>query len=142
MLDLKILLTKILENISSLNDDVATSEKGAADYVSNAQFANANGIRYAVRGKMLSLTINAGRTSGAASLSDFVPVASIPYVIDNRGSGSSNNNAFYVGIFANTTATYQLRFRPVGSSGITYIDFYAANTTAGIVRFNTSFALI
>lgn len=122
--------------ISSLSSDLAVSVGGVATYVSNAQFANANGIRYEVRGKTLFITINLSRTSGAASLSDFVEIASIPYQIDNNGA----NNAFFGGCFANSATPYQLRFRP--TSGTTHIEFVAANTTAGMVRQIFAFALV
>lgn len=109
---------------------------GVATYVTNAQFANANGIRYEVRGNVLFITINLGRTSGAAATSDFVEIAKISRQIDNNGV----NNAFYGGCFGNTSTPYQLRFRPTG--GVTHIDFAASNTTAGFVRGIFSFALV
>lgn len=109
---------------------------GVATYVSNAQFADANGIRYEIRGNVLFITINLSRNSGAAATSDFIEIAKIPYRIDNNGL----NNAFYSGCFGNTATQYQLRFRPSG--GYTHIDFAASNTTAGFVRGIFSFALL
>ncbi len=132
MLKLKELLTKVLEEIATLS----TNAGGVASYVSNAQFANANGIRYEVRGKTVFLTFNITRTSGAAATSDFVNIATIPHQIDNNGA----NNAFYASTFNLSTATYALRFRPSG--GKTYIDFHSANTTAGVVRAIVAFGLV
>ena len=113
-----------------------TNTSGVATYVSNAQFADANGIRYEIRGNVLFITINLSRKSGAAATSDFIEIAKISHRIDNHGT----NNAFYSGCFGNTSTPYQLRFRPSG--GYTHIDFAASNTTAGFVRCIFSFALL
>lgn len=131
--------TTITQAIANLRSELAAMTQdasGVATYVSNAQFADANGIRYEVRGKTLFITINQSRKSGAASTSDFVEIASIPYQIDNNGA----NNAFFGGCFSNSATPYQLRFRP--TSGATHIEFTAANTTAGMVRQIFAFALV
>lgn len=129
-------LNSLSSDVSSLNDSLSQSVGGVATYVSNAQFENANGIRYEMRHSTLFITINMSRQSGAPSLTDFVEIANIPYQIDNNGT----NNAFYSGFFANTTTAYQLRFRP--ASGTTHIDFVSASTSSGFVRATFAFALV
>lgn len=126
-------------NVNTRLNTLETNTSGVATYIANAQFGNANGIRYEVRGNVIFITINTTRQSSAPATDNFVDIAYIAKQIDNNGS----NNAYDNSSFRSGTP-YELGFIP--SSGRTTIRFYckeAASATTGnnFVRGCFSFAL-
>lgn len=104
--------------LDGLNSTSNQKASGVATYVMNDVTANANGIRYSVRGKTLFVFINQGKESGQTT-SDFVKIATIPFTPYIAA------NTFEIQ-FGNGSQFYQISCR----KGTNATDIYIQTTVA------------
>lgn len=104
--------------LDALNSTLNQKASGVATYVTNDVTANANGIRYSVRGKTLFVFINQGKESGQTT-SDFVKIATIPFTPYIAA------NTFEIQ-FGNGSQFYQISCR----KGTNATDIYIHTTVA------------